>query len=388
MAVKKMSGVYVSWPKPSFALAVKTNKNFRTQFHGAMMYAHYELSPSELKRETMVYLKKLDSKHPFLSRIERMDENRFTTIGKYMYILNHGADVPEDILPGLMPALERVIDEEEARISQTEKVNIGIEGKEKAAVNTDATVKVVISIQNRLREKAREVAGEVEGWIDEFCLDRKLPVKSTEDFINLFKLYDLKAPHIYHLKDIFERRVKEIIDALDGKDKDLVEAYSNYSKSELKKYAAFNTNLLTACGMMQEVAKVERVPRKKKPVSHEKTVAKLKFKKDDVSLGIVSLSPVQLIGAKEVWCYDVKTRKLTRYVADDVIGTLSVKGGSIVNHNIAKSVSKTLRKPVEQLAAFKKCSKVQLRTFMDDITTVGISPTGKLNENYIILKIQ
>ena len=107
MAGKKMSGVYVSWPKPTFALTVKTNKNFRTNFHAAMMYAHYELTSNELKKETIIYLKKLDAKHPFLDRIKDMDENRFTTIGKYMYILNHGADIPEDMMASLMPHLEK-----------------------------------------------------------------------------------------------------------------------------------------------------------------------------------------------------------------------------------------------------------------------------------------
>ena len=139
--------------------------------------------------------------------------------------------------------------------------------------------------------------------------------------------------------------------------------------------------------MMQESAKVERAPRKKKLVSADKVVFKLKYKKDDKTLGIVSLNPTQIIGAKEVWCFDTKTRKLIRFVADDVVGPLNVKGASIIGLNSAKSISKTLRKPLDQLAAFKKCGKVQLRTFMDEIGTVGITPNGKINENYIILKI-
>ena len=139
--------------------------------------------------------------------------------------------------------------------------------------------------------------------------------------------------------------------------------------------------------MMQEVAKVERAPRIKKLVSVDKLVSKLKYKKDDKALGIVSLNPTQIVGAKEAWVFDVKTRKLTKYVADDTAGSLSVKGASIIGVNQAKSTSKTLRKPAEQLAAFKKCGKVQLRTFMEEIPTVGISPSGKINENQIILKI-
>jgi hypothetical protein len=165
----------------------------------------------------------------------------------------------------------------------------------------------------------------------------------------------------------------------------LAEAYSNYTKPELKKFDLFHKNLLKACVMMQEVAKVERVPRKKKPVSTEKIVSKLKFKKEDSSLGIVSLSPSQIIGAKELWCYNTKTRKLAQYKAIDA-GGLSVKGASLLNYS-ADSAEKTLRKPAEALAEFKKASKVKLRTFLKDLTTVDIPCNGKLNEHHILLRV-
>jgi hypothetical protein len=57
MAGKRSVGVYVSWPKPSFTTVVKTHKNFRTNFQGAMMYAHYELSSIDLKNEVVKYLR-------------------------------------------------------------------------------------------------------------------------------------------------------------------------------------------------------------------------------------------------------------------------------------------------------------------------------------------
>jgi len=388
MAVKKMSGVYVSWPKPDFEYTVKTHKHFRRNFHGAMLYAHYELTASELKKEVNKYLRTKDPKHPLLDRIKDMNENRFTTIGKYMYLLNHGCDVPDDIFEGMMPALEKVINEEEARVAAIAKAAIRTQQENEGSDGaTEPAVKTVISIQDRLRERAREVAGEVEGWIDEFMCDKKQAAKTIEEFVNLFKSAELKAPHMRHIQDIFEKRAEEISEAVEGKDKDLTEAYSNYTKPELKKFDLFHKNLLKACVMMQEVAKVERAPRKKKVISTEKVVSKLKYKKDDKVLGIVSLNPTQLVGAKEAWVFDTKTRKLTKYVADDVAGTLSVKGASIIGVNQAKSTSKTLRYPATQLAAFKKAGKVQLRTFMEDIPTVGISPSGKINENQIILKI-
>ena len=385
MAVKKMSGVYVSWPKPDFEYTVKTNKHFRRNFHGAMLYAHYELSATELKREVTKYLRTKEQKPDLLERIKDMNENRFTTVGKYMYLLNHGCDIPDDIMQGLMPALEKVVYEEETRLASAEKEAKTVASKDDTNATAQPVVKSVISIQDRLRDKAREVAGEVEGWIDDFCADKKQSAKTVDEFVNLFKSSDLKSPHMRHIQDIFERRSNEISDAVDGKDKDLAEAYSNYSKPELKKLDLFHKNLLKACVMMQEVAKVERAPRKKKPVSTEKIVSKLKFKKEDSSLGIVSLSPAQIIGAKELWCYNTKTRKLAQYKAADA-GGLSVKGASLLNYS-ADSAEKTLRKPAEALAEFKKASKVKLRTFLKDLTTVDIPCNGKINEHHILLRI-
>ena len=136
--------------------------------------------------------------------------------------------------------------------------------------------------------------------------------------------------------------------------------------------------------MLQEVAKVVRAPRKKKPVSQDKLIARLKYKKDDSTLGIVSVNPIQLLGAKEVWVYNTRTRKLSQYKANDIDG-ISVNGTGLVNYS-TDSVEKTVRKPVETLAEFKKASKVKLRTFLKDLSTVDTPCSGKLNEHCVILR--
>jgi len=384
MAEKKLSSVYVSWPRPDFDCVRKTDKHFRRNFHGAMLYAHYELSSTDLKKEVTKYLKSIDPKHSLLERIKDMNENRFTTVGKYMYILNHKADIPDDILPRLMPALEKVIYEEETKIS-AEEIRSRSNSQDSVNAVASESVKPVTSIQDRLREKAFEVAGEVEGWIDDFIVKHVVTVKTVEEFVNLFKTNDLKSVHMKFIINIFERRAEEMRQVVEGKDKDLVEGYGHYSKPDLKKYNQFYINLFAACAMMQEVAKVQRAPRKKKPISTEKVVSKLKYKKEDTSLGIVSLNPAQIIGSKEVWTYNTKTRKLGQYKALDERGLL-VKGASLLNYS-PDSAEKTLRKPAEALAEFKKASKVKLRTFLKDLTTVDIPCSGKLNEHHVILRI-
>lgn len=383
MAGKRIVKSYASWPKPIWALVVKTNKNFRSNYQGALLYAHYELTSAELKKEAVKYLKILDAKHPFLDRIKDMDDDRFASVGKYMYILNHAGDIPDEIMTGMMPALEKIITEEEARLAAKEKnASRALDRKQPAT-----TVEIPTpTIQDRLKEKTREIAGEVEGWIDDFYLARKTTQpKTVEEFVHLFKSNELKAPHLRLMYSIFERRSAEIELAVEGKDKDLNEGYSNFTKPELKKFNQFYKNLLGACIMMQEVAKVERAPRKKKPVSQEKLVSKLKYKKEDTALGIVSLPPIHILGSKEVWVYNTKTRKIAQYKALDARGLL-VKGSSLENFS-SESAEKTVRKPVETLAEFKKASKIKLRTFLKELSTVDVPAQGKLNENHVILRI-
>ena len=377
MATKKTSNVYLGWPKPNFAYVVKSHKNYRANYNAALLYTHYEMTGAELKKETAKYLKSVDSHHPLLARIKDLNENRFSTVGKYAYILNHGGELPDDVLLKLIPAIEKTVVEEEQRLARLEK--------QQQDEPVEKEVKPVVSIQDRIKERAREIAGEIEGMIDDFHLDKKSSVPTVEEMVALFKSNDLKAPHARVIAQSFERRAEEVALAVEGKDRDLSQAYSHFTKPELKKFKQLFDNIIKSCEMLQEVAKVARAPRKKKPVSVDKQVSKLKFKKDDNTLGIVSVNPAQLVGAKEAWVYNTKTRKLGQYKAADVDG-FGVKGTSLTNFS-TDSAEKTLRKPAETLAEFKKASKVKLRTFLKDLTTLDTKLNGKINEHHIILRV-
>lgn len=367
---RKSSGVHVSWPRPIFSLCVKSNKNFMANYRAAITYAHYELSAVELKKETAKYLKTENPKHELLEKIKDIHENRFAVIGKYFYVKNHGGDLPDGILEGVLRELDKVILDNYGKVI----VETVEEKEDKPAGPT---------IQDRLREKAGSVAGEIEGWVDDFFTDKNRPVKSTEEFVQLFKSNDLKGAHMRHMEGFFSKRIKEISAAVDG-DKDILEYYSNLSKADIKKYNTFLTNLVSACAMMNQVAKVERAPRKKKPVSVDKVVSKLKYKKEDTALGIVSIPPTNILGAKELWVYNTKTRKLAHYKATPG-DTFGVKGIGLLNYS-SESAEKTLRKPNETLAEFKKASKVKLRTFLKDLTTIDTPVSGKFNEHCILLR--
>ena len=82
-----------------------------------------------------------------------------------------------------------------------------------------------------------------------------------------------------------------------------------------------------------------------------------------------------------------KTRKLGKYVPGAYQDGLSVKGTTIQGYDEAKSVSKTLRKPDQQLKEFMKSGKVQLRKFLDTIKATETKLNGRINEEVILLRV-
>jgi predicted class III extradiol MEMO1 family dioxygenase len=166
----------------------------------------------------------------------------------------------------------------------------------------------------------------------------------------------------------------------------LREGYSHLTKKDAKTYLEALETLHGACDLVIDAAKATRKPRKKAPPSKEKMVAKLKYLERDDKLQIVSVNPLELIDSKEVWVYNIKTRKLGKYVADEH-ATIRVKGTTLLHYNEKSSIQKTLRKPDETLKEFKKASKVKLRKFMDEIKTTDIKLNGRLNADTIILKV-
>ena len=137
----------------------------------------------------------------------------------------------------------------------------------------------------------------------------------------------------------------------------------------------------------RSVKKATKKVRAPRSVSKEKIVSKLKYTREDKALKIISINPVDILGAKELWTYNVKTRKLGQYVADDLQGPLNVKGTSITGYNEMKSVCKTLRKPEEKLKEFAKCTKIQLRKFMSEIKSTETKLNGRINADTMLLRV-
>jgi hypothetical protein len=243
------------------------------------------------------------------------------------------------------------------------------------------------SIQERLRDVAMGMTEEIEDAIEAFQTNPETFDPKAFKLLNLLRGRQAKAAHARIIKDLYTRNYEELVEAATTKDEQLKEAYSHLSKANLKKITLFYSEILSACDMLAQEAKINKKPRAKKPTDKSKVVAKMKYLKQDDKLKLVSINPQDIIGAKELWVFNVKTRKLGKYVTTE-FSDLNVKGTTITGFDEFKSIAKTLRKPEDQLKEFKAAGKVQLRKFLDDIKAVDIKLNGRINEDTILLKVQ
>ena len=246
----------------------------------------------------------------------------------------------------------------------------------------------VPSIQERVKEAAYKMTEELEDAIEGFQKDPENFDPKAFKVLNLLKGKEVKAAHARLIKSFYSRDLAELEELASGTaDEQLKEGYSHRTKKQIRNLIAFYQEIMSACDMLAQEAKVNRKPRKTKVVPKDKLVAKLKYMKSNEPLKLVSINPTDIIGSKELWVYNTKTRKLGKYVASE-FADLGVKGTTITGFDEFKSICKTLRKPEDKLKEFKAAGKVQLRKFLDDINATDTKMNGRINEEIVLLKVQ
>lgn len=239
------------------------------------------------------------------------------------------------------------------------------------------------TIQDRLNEKTSEIIGELEGHYDDVTRNIKTDFKPYDFLV----ANNVVQSQISKYEELYANRASELELAKGRVEEQLTEGYKHYKAADFKRVIAWIDSLLVALEQYKNVKKATKKARVKKAPSKEKVIAKLKYAKTDPVLKIVSINPAEIVGAQELWVYNIKTRKLGRYVAT-AYQTLNVKGTSIINFDTDKSTMKTLRKPEEKLKEFAKAGKIQLRKFLDDIKATEAKLNGRISTDVVLLKTQ
>jgi|PlaIllAssembly_1097288.scaffolds.fasta_scaffold00001_32 hypothetical protein len=159
-------------------------------------------------------------------------------------------------------------------------------------------------------------------------------------------------------------------------EKEIIEAQEQVEKQ--KAILEQLTSVYERCGGIR--SKIAPAKPKAKPketastlnADKAKAIKTMTYQKRDEELGIDSLSPARLVGAKAAILYNTKYRTLLRFVAKPG-ESLAVKGSSIRNHDEEKSTSKKVRKPKDFFAVEDRWKAYDLLNTTERKATTHVS---------------
>ena len=344
--------------------------SYRRDLIRALNYYNTNNDDKDKKKWFISHYAKIDKKEAV--EMLKVDEYHFRYAGILARLIDGGSTLEDKEANYLQERIEFL----KTQINQRQKSQ---DKQDKKDAATAALVAAQPSIQQRMEEKAHDIAGEIDGAIDDFIL---AGCKGEFSAKNYLLTKEVAGPIAKRIGEFYVKQLAEVQEALEGKDDQLKEGYSNFNKRELKRYAEFLENIIADCTQMVQTAKANRAPRKRKEVSPVKLTSKMKYAKDFAELSLKSIQPATIIGSSEVWYYNTKYRRVGVYRAEN--GTLSVKGTTIIGFDTKTSTQMTLRKPEDffkGLAMGKRALNAKLKT----LTTKPSNPNGRINEECILL---
>ena len=327
----------------------------------AYNWYNYFFGEDAAKAFTVAYMTENNFPAGDIASVKKLKIFPSPVVGWVCRILSLGGQVPEATKTIVFAKLKTIVSSVE-KIESTEEVLLPV-------------------IKKTTKDASSEVIGLIEDELDNFYTDNYRV--SSYDFTALIKKHNLDKNAMTKVIDYYTPLLNEVLDAQKNK----TEGYK-LTPSQFKNYVGFLTNILNAS---KQVVSAERVvktrkPYKTKPKSVEKIVSRVKIKLSDDELKVKSAPVTGIVGASQLWTFNTKYRILTKYVSEKEKG-LTVKGTTILDFDPKLSVSKRVRKPSETIQTVLDTGKVGLRKLMDEIKTSMIEPTGRLNEDILLLRI-
>ena len=355
-----------------------TQDEFDHFLRKSFTYYNYYFTQKDIKKHMVKWMQENGYTKPDVSAFIRSPD-RAVPMTAYGLLMSHRQG-----MPFREKELKYVKEQIAAALLQEAAGNIveSLTGSAMPAVEKTATVKV-LTIQDRLNEKTSEHLAYFEGLYDEVVLGGTVDPRAF-DYLTA---NTVPQSQINKFVDLISARKAELGAAQGKLFEDHVESYKHYKAADYKRHHAFLDAILDALEQYRGVKKATKKARVKRAPNKEKVVSKLKYMKEDKTLKLVSVNPVDIVGAQELWAYNVKTRKLYKYIADSLTGPLGIKGTSLTGFDAAKSAGKTLRKPEEKLKEFAKATKIQLRKFLEEIKATETLGNGRINADTVLLRI-
>lgn len=226
------------------------------------------------------------------------------------------------------------------------------------------------SIQERCRNKAYEAWGDVEHAIDNY------PKKfDMYKWLNQLGYSPMVVKYMQGLLDnnIYEVRNEEGCEQLE-------EGYSHFTKAQKKKYLTWLEKMDSDIAEWLTKNKTVRKPRIQTAAQKVKKLRGMMLESDKET-GLKSIDPLDIIRAKKLFTYNIKTRKLRCYSSYG----LNVKGTKITS--VDKVEEKTLT-DLKLLDRLIKGGNIIANGFMAELKTKSKEPDNNLiTKNTILLKV-
>lgn len=277
-----------------------------------------------------------------------------------------------------------------ALLSNKELVERELKAKEPSAPKLELSVKKhVPNVQEALREKSSEIISIVEGMIDDG------DIAAGYDFYEYLRSRMISQAIARRIADHFEPRASELYEilAIDEKaiedltddDQEMIFAYRGYTADEILSMVAVYQSIIDDCNRFTEVEKKTSKQRVKKPPSVERILKNFKYAEKNEKWKIASVNPASILGAAELWTFNVNNLAMTVYRAKQ--GGLQVKGPHIENVDDTTSESKRVgRRTEEKIRVVLDGGKVTLRKFFESINGQSL-PLTRIGKNVILLRV-
>ena len=329
----------------------------------AYNWFNYFYTSDDAKAFTISYLKSIKYDKHIIAKLGAVKAVELHNIGWNCRLLQTGSTLPE----GLWESIE------ERLILLSSKVLDVSESEE------EQPTQKVVSIQDRINTKTSDLIGELEEETDVFFREGVIQFD-----IKKWSLEKGIKPQIAkRIAQHFRPQYEEIAEAQTGKDPDLVEAYKGWRKPVLKIMGLFIKRIVDHMTEVDSAGQAIRKPRKVKIKPASVLVSKMNYCVSSDYL--TSIDPKGIIGASQLWTYNIKTRNLSVYHAVGNSG-LSVRGTTITGFDTDASITKKLRKPDEQVKHVLQAGKVDLRNIMKCLTTKDSKANGRINADTILLR--
>ena len=237
------------------------------------------------------------------------------------------------------------------------------------------------SIQDRIREQISDYIGEIEDELDTFTTSK---YKSDFNMYEWLRSKNVKSTQSNAIAQYYKPVLEELEAAND--DEDLKEAYSYMKTAEMTRFIEFVRMLVDDAETWGSNQKTVRKTRTKKPASVEKQLKSLKYAKENKEFKLVSVNPATILGAQQLWVFNTKYRKLTKFDAAST-GGFTIKGTTLQGWDETTAITKRVRKPEDVLPRVLNGGKRVLNKIFDEINSKVADANGRINADTILLKV-